>query len=88
MQVLTRLVPEVKDRVLGLARQLATAQDTEKPNKDDRDAVEGFRDQLSVVLGQVTGLPEPSTLGVDLNTGDVYRLAVEEKAKGESRKRE
>ncbi len=76
MATLARIPESARERVLGLARQLAQAERAEKPNKDDKQAVEDYKNELGTMLGEITGLPESESLRVDVNTGDVFRAEV------------
>ncbi len=80
MHLIMRLADESLERVRGLGHQLATAQ-------GDKEVAKGFQEELSLVLGQLTGEGKPETLEVNLETGDVFRVEKEKpKKKGKAKK--
>ncbi len=72
--VIVRLADEKLEKVRGIANRLGPAQ-------GDKNVVRGIQEELALVLGQITGASTPETLEIDLSTGDVTRVVVEEKPK-------
>ena len=79
MTVIMRLADESLHKVRGIGNRLALS-------AGDQEVFRGVKEELALVLGQLTGAGKTETLEVNLETGDVTRVEVEEKPKAKKKK--